>query len=101
MKEAILKGDFEQFAESMRQSWTSKKQMAASISNSSIDAIYDAAIEAGARAGKVSGAGGGGFMMFIVNPTRRPDVIRALEKFNGQVMTCNFTEYGAYSWRTQ
>jgi D-glycero-alpha-D-manno-heptose-7-phosphate kinase len=101
MKEAILRGDFESFAESMRSSWTSKKLMATSISNSSIDAIYDAAILAGARAGKVSGAGGGGFMMFVVDPTRRPNVIRALEQFNGQVFTCNFTEYGAYSWRTQ
>ncbi|WP_042262221.1 GHMP family kinase ATP-binding protein [Paraburkholderia heleia] len=100
MKEAILKGDFDSFAESMRLSWISKKLMATSISNASIDAIYDAAIAAGARAGKVSGAGGGGFMMFIVDPTKRPDVIRALEQFNGQVFTCNFTEHGAYSWRT-
>lgn len=99
MKEAILKGDFVGFAESMRLSWASKKKMAASISNSSIDAVYDAAIEAGALAGKVSGAGGGGFMMFVVDPTKRPAVIRALERFNGQVLTCNFTEQGAYSWR--
>ncbi|MFP3644427.1 dehydrogenase [Paraburkholderia sp. SIMBA_054] len=101
MKEAVLKGDFASFAESMRLSWASKKLMATSISNSSIDAIYDAAIAAGALAGKVSGAGGGGFMMFVVDPTKRPSVIRALEKFNGQVFTCNFTEHGAYSWRTQ
>lgn len=100
MKEAILKGDFDNFAESMRLSWESKKLMATSISNAGIDAIYDAAIAAGARAGKVSGAGGGGFMMFIVEPTRRPDVIRALEQFNGQAFTCNFTKQGAYSWRT-
>ena len=99
MKEAILKGDFVGFAESMRLSWTSKKKMATSISNSSIDAIYDAAVEAGALAGKVSGAGGGGFMMFVVDPTKRPAVIRALEQFKGQVFTCNFTEHGAYSWR--
>ncbi|OAB20126.1 dehydrogenase [Burkholderia pseudomallei] len=100
MKEAILKGDFDSFAESMRLSWESKKKMAASISNAHIDAIYDAAIAAGARAGKVSGAGGGGFMMFIVDPTKRPDVIRALQRFSGQAFTCNFTKHGAYSWRT-
>ena len=100
MKEAILKGDFDSFAESMRLSWISKKLMATSISNSSIDAIYDAAIAAGALAGKVSGAGGGGFMMFVVDPTKRPDVMRTLAQFNGQVFTCNFTEHGAYSWRT-
>ncbi|ATF85305.1 dehydrogenase [Burkholderia gladioli] len=99
MKEAILKGDFDSFAESMRLSWEAKKKMASSISNATIDAIYDAAIAAGALAGKVSGAGGGGFMMFIVDPTRRPGVIRALGGFDGQVLTCNFTKHGAYSWR--
>ena len=60
---------------------------------------YDAAIAAGALAGKVSGAGGGGFMMFFVDPARRPDVMRTLAEFNGQVFTCNFTESGAQSWR--
>lgn len=99
MKEAILKGDFERFAESMRLGWAAKKQMAGSISNSSIDEIYESALKAGAMAGKVSGAGGGGFMMFLVDPARRPYVMRELSKFNGQVFTCSFTEGGAQSWR--
>ncbi|KVK92417.1 dehydrogenase [Burkholderia cepacia] len=99
MKEAILTGDFDRFAHSMRLSWESKKQTAKSISNSSIDSIYEAAIAAGALAGKVSGAGGGGFMMFIVEPTARPAVMRKLSEFSGQVFTCSFTEHGAYSWR--
>lgn len=99
MKEAVLKGDADRFAESMRLSWASKKQTAASITNASIDAIYDAAISAGARAGKVSGAGGGGFMLFVTEPTRRPNVIRMLERFHGRVFTVCFTEQGAYTWR--
>ena len=98
-KEAILRGDFDRFSESMRQSWASKKQTSASISNSSIDMIYDAAVVAGARAGKVSGAGGGGFMLFVTEPTRRPNVIRMLERFHGRVYTFSFTEQGAYPWR--
>ncbi|MGT2505973.1 GHMP family kinase ATP-binding protein [Cupriavidus basilensis] len=85
MKEAILKGDFDGFADSMRTGWESKKKMADSITNASIDEVYDAAIAAGALAGKVSGAGGGGFMMFFVDPARRPDVMRTLAGFNGQV----------------
>lgn len=99
MKEAILKADFDGFADSMRTGWASKKKMADSISNAFIDEIYDAAIAAGALAGKVSGAGGGGFMMFFVDPARRPDVMRTLAEFSGQVFTCNFTESGAQSWR--
>ncbi|QCP50771.1 dehydrogenase [Trinickia violacea] len=100
MKEAVLKFDIEALAASMRAGWESKKKTADAISNSSIDEIYDAAIRAGALAGKVSGAGGGGFMMFFVDPARRPNVMRELAKFNGQVFTCNFTEHGAFSWRT-
>lgn len=99
MKEAILKGNFSALARSMRASWHSKKQMAGSITNSMIDQIYDAAIASGALAGKVSGAGGGGFMMFLVDPIRRPEVTRTLSQFNGQVFTCSFIDQGAYAWR--
>lgn len=99
MKEAILQGNFENLAQSLRSSWEAKKKMASSISNSSIETIYNAAINAGAVAGKVSGAGGGGFMMFLVDPAKRPNVIRTLETFNGQVMTAVFVEHGAHSWR--
>lgn len=101
MKEAILKADFGAFAESMRSGWESKKAMASSITNRGIDAIYDAALEAGALSGKVSGAGGGGFMMFFTDPTRRPDLMRALSRFHGQAFTCNFFEEGAHSWRVR
>lgn len=99
MKEAILQGNFDNLAQSLRSSWEAKKKMAASISNSNIETVYNAAIAAGAVAGKVSGAGGGGFMMFLVDPAKRPDVIKTLNGFNGQVMTAVFVEHGAHSWR--
>jgi len=99
MKEAILQGNFNNLAESLRSSWDAKKKMAVSISNSLIETIYNSAIESGAVAGKVSGAGGGGFMMFLVDPAKRPDVIRVLNSFNGQVMTAVFVKKGAHSWR--
>lgn len=97
-KECILMGNFPGLSTSMADAWQAKKQMAASISNASIDEIYDAAIAAGASAGKVSGAGGGGFMMFLSDPARRPDVIRCLERFQGRVMTASFVEHGAHAW---
>src|SRR5262249_19928506 len=99
MKEAILKGDFEALAEAMRNSWEAKKRMANLISNEKINEIYEAAIKEGARAGKVSGAGGGGFMMFIVDPVKRPQVIKCLSQFSPSVSTCMFVEHGAHSWR--
>jgi D-glycero-alpha-D-manno-heptose-7-phosphate kinase len=98
MKEALLKGDFDALAESLRQSWASKKRMAASVSNSTIDAVLDTAMGAGARAAKVSGAGGGGFMMLLVDPVRRMDVLRALKGCGGQAMDCQFTKHGTQGW---
>jgi D-glycero-alpha-D-manno-heptose-7-phosphate kinase len=99
MKEAVLKGDFEAMALAMRRSWDAKKKMAHMISNQKINEIYDAAMQEGARAGKVSGAGGGGFMMFIVDPIKRPQVMKRLAEFSGSVSTCMFVEQGAHSWR--
>jgi D-glycero-alpha-D-manno-heptose-7-phosphate kinase len=99
MKEALLKGDFDAFSEAMRISWEAKQKMASGISNEKINDIYRTAINAGARAGKVSGAGGGGYMMFIVDPVKRSHVIDSLQEFSGSVSTCNFVDQGVDSWR--
>lgn len=99
MKECLLKGDFAGIVESMRDGWESKKRSARTVSNPHIEQIYDAACYAGALAGKVSGAGGGGFMMFFVPTEKRMDVIRTLERFNGQVSNCHFTKNGTQAWR--
>lgn len=99
MKECLLRGDFAGLVESMRQGWENKKRSAKTVSNPSIDAIYDAAIRAGALAGKVSGAGGGGFMWFFVPTEKRMDVVRTLNGFGGQVSNCHFTKYGTQAWR--
>jgi len=99
MKECLLRGDFNGIVESMRQGWENKKKSAKTVSNPHIDEIYDAAINAGALAGKVSGAGGGGFMMFFVPPDKRMDVIRTLGRYEGQVSNCHFTKHGTQAWR--
>lgn len=99
MKEAVLKGDFRCFAEYMGKSWEAKKKTAAKVSSPSIEAAFAAAIEAGALAGKVSGAGGGGFIMFVVDPVKRPAVGRALLKHGGRVVPFHFTKHGTQGWR--
>lgn len=99
MKECLLRGDFDGLVESMRLGWENKKRSAKAVSNPHIDEIYDAAIKAGALAGKVSGAGGGGFMLFFVPTEKRADVIRTLNRFGGQVSNCHFTKHGAQAWR--
>lgn len=99
MKESLLRGDFTSMVSSMRTGWESKKRSAKTVSNPHIDSIYDGAIQAGALGGKVSGAGGGGFMWFFVSAERRMELVRFLEGKGGQVSNCHFTNSGAEAWR--
>lgn len=99
MKECLLKGDIKAFASILGKSWESKKNMASSVSNDKIDHVLDTAIKHGAYSGKVSGAGGGGFMFFIVEPIKKYHLVQELSKLGGQVMNFHFTKEGATAWR--
>ena len=87
------------FADILREGWENKKKMASHITNPVIQEAMDVAMKAGAKAGKVSGAGGGGFIMFIVEPTRKKEVIEALKKMTGFVMPFQFSDGGAHGWK--
>lgn len=98
MKEALLRGDFKAFVNSLNISWQHKKQSAEAISNPLIEEAFQAAMDAGALGGKVSGAGGGGFIMFFVDPQHRKKVIDVLTKKGGWVSNCHFSHEGSQSW---
>lgn len=99
MKEAILKGDISAFARILGKSWEDKKKMASSISNNHIDSIFKTAMDAGAMTGKISGAGGGGFIIFVVNPIKKIDVVNALNWLDGRVVDFQFSEGGCHGWK--
>jgi D-glycero-alpha-D-manno-heptose-7-phosphate kinase len=99
MKEAILKGDIGKFGKILGDAWEDKKKMAHSISNSHIESIFKAAINAGAITGKISGAGGGGFIMFVVDPINRIKVVKTLNKLDGKVVDFQFSEGGCHGWK--
>ena len=99
MKEALLRGDIKRFASVMQSGWEAKKRMARSISNRDIDALEALGFEHGAIATKVSGAGGGGFMMFVCDPADRMRLVRALSGAGGRVYDSRFSAEGAISWR--
>lgn len=99
MKLALLKGDMEELARIVGRGWEDKKKMANAISNPVIEEAFDVAVKAGAKTGKVSGAGGGGFIMFLVDPTKKKAVIDALSRLSGFTMPFNFTEGGAHGWK--
>jgi len=99
MKESILKGNLDEIGEILDYGWQYKKQMAEGITNPVIDEIYETAKKAGATGGKISGAGGGGFMMFYCPKNTRYKVIEALQKFGGEFRSFQFTKYGLETWR--
>jgi D-glycero-alpha-D-manno-heptose-7-phosphate kinase len=99
MKEALLKGDFKGFSDCLLQGWLAKKNSASTISNSFLDELYQYAMDNGASSAKISGAGGGGFMMIYCDPCKRISLIRALKKREGLVLTPSFTEIGTQGWR--
>ena len=66
------------FGQILDATWRAKKDITSSISNTSIDDWYERALEAGAAGGKISGAGGGGFLLLVVPGERQADVRRAL-----------------------
>jgi len=81
MKEALLRGQIHKIGEILHFGWEYKKQMAQEISNPIIDEIYTAALESGASGGKMSGAGGGGFMFFYCPGNTRYKIIARLSEF--------------------
>ncbi|OZB48867.1 MAG: dehydrogenase [Polynucleobacter sp. 39-45-136] len=98
MKEALLRSDFNAFIECLKSGWEHKKNSSPAVTNWLIDSAYKDAMDMGALAGKVSGAGGGGFMMFFVPVEKRMRVIAALNKYKGVVSNCHFTDHGVQAW---
>lgn len=98
MRDALLAGDLPAFGALLDAGWSSKKKLAHNISSSDIDKVYDAAKAFGVFGGKVTGAGGGGFMMFLVDPTQREGLKRLLSTFGGTAQAARFTNVGAESW---
>jgi D-glycero-alpha-D-manno-heptose-7-phosphate kinase len=101
MKAALLNSDIVQMGHILQRSWLAKKETADAVSTPEIEALIETAIGAGALAGKVSGAGGGGFIMFIVPPERRLRVIHALNQAGAVADGAQLTMDGVESWMSQ
>ena len=99
MKEALLKGRLDELGEIFDYGFQQKSLMANNINNSQIESIYSAAKKAGASGGKISGAGGGGFMIFYCPLNTRYSVIKALNNFGGEVRKYSFVDFGLTTWR--
>lgn len=98
MKEALLKGRLNEFGDILDYGYQQKQKMAEGISNPLMEEIYMTAKAAGATGGKISGAGGGGFMIFYCPGTTKYKVIKSLEKFGGVHRSYQFVEHGLKTW---
>ncbi|MDP9229194.1 MAG: dehydrogenase [Bacteroidota bacterium] len=98
MKEALLKGRLNEIGEILDFGFQQKRRMAEGISNPMMEEIYEAAKAAGSTGGKISGAGGGGFMIFYCPENTKYKVIKYLEKFGGHHKNYQFVEHGQKSW---
>ncbi len=101
MKECLLKGNIAGFARRLGESWESKKGMALAITNNDIETVFEHARANGAIAGKVSGAGGGGYIMFMTGPTNKMRLVRALNELRGSVVNVHFENNGVQSWSAE
>ena len=98
MKEALLKENLDEIGNILNLGWLFKKQMATGISTTFFEELYEAGIKAGASGGKISGAGGGGFIFFYCPENTRYKVVNALQKFGGSIRRFEFTNNGLETW---
>lgn len=98
IKEALLTGNMDMYVDCLRRGWLAKKQTSSAVSNEQIERTFDIALQNGALAGKVSGAGGGGFMMFVVDPRNKNRLCSALSNLEGKVTPFHFCDHGSLAW---
>ena len=98
MKNALLQRRLTEFGDLLGAAWEQKKKLSSKISNEFIDTAYDEATKHGALGGKVTGAGGGGYMLFYCPFQRKHRVANALIGMGGQVTEFEFTPNGLTTW---
>jgi D-glycero-alpha-D-manno-heptose-7-phosphate kinase len=98
MKNALLRGKLTAFGELLGTAWEYKKRMSPRISNATIDEAYEEACQHGAIGGKITGAGGGGYMLFYCLPGRRHLVVDRLRSMGLEEAEFAFDRNGLTTW---
>src|SRR5260370_35700553 len=101
MEKALTVGDFKPAADALAHETANRKALIAGIATPDIDAAIEAATKAGAWGGKVCGAGGGGCVVFLLPPDRRPDVRQALGEVAGRILEAAPVAHGLAVDRTE
>jgi D-glycero-alpha-D-manno-heptose-7-phosphate kinase len=101
MKNALLRRQLDHFGELLHHEWECKKRLSGKISNPHLDGLYAAARAAGAIGGKITGAGGGGFMMLYCGFNSRRKVAEAMKEMGCTLADVGFEPAGLQTWRVQ
>jgi D-glycero-alpha-D-manno-heptose-7-phosphate kinase len=100
MKDCLIKGTIDDLGEILDYGFQQKKMLARGISTPEIELLYKTALEAGATGGKISGAGGGGFMFFYCPNNTKYDVIKSLDKLKmGYNQPFTWNKLGIRTWQ--
>ena len=94
MRRALLAADWKASGQALAREWAARRRMSPTVTNESIDRLIDAALAAGAIAGKVCGAGGGGCVVFLVGPGRREAVSECAARMGAVVLDHHFVAEG-------
>jgi D-glycero-alpha-D-manno-heptose-7-phosphate kinase len=99
MKGALLRRRLRDFGDLLNTAWEAKKRMSDRISNERIETIYEAARAAGALGGKVTGAGGGGYVLLYCDPDSKHRVAQRMAELDAAVHEFAFEPRGVRKWR--
>lgn len=100
MKDYLINGDLQSFADCIKKGWENKKKTSSIVTNAELDNIINFATCHGAEAVKVSGAGGGGFLLLFCDPINRQKLTESLKTLGGNVYSVKYCLNGAESWTT-
>ena len=94
MNSALKQSDITHFGELLHKGWVAKKKFAKGVSNEDVDKMYDVALENGALGGKLTGAGGGGHMLFYCEKPKQDRLIEKMKNIGLKHIKFNFNSDG-------
>ena len=95
MRKVLEGGDILEIGRLLHDSWQQKKRFSSSVSNPDIDQFYDTALRCGALGGKITGAGGGGFLLIFSEPDKQEGISRELTALGLQELDFGFEDGGS------
>jgi D-glycero-alpha-D-manno-heptose-7-phosphate kinase len=99
MKTALLRGELREFGSLLDEAWKQKKRMSPLIATDFIEEAHDVAMKAGALGGKVTGAGGGGYILFYCDFMAKHRLAERLVRMGATVTDFTFERKGLITWR--